>query len=344
MKVSVVIACRGEGWAEGTLPWVLEGFGEQVLAAGDEMEVLVGLDGWGWGVEQEMDAPVRIRLRGFERLGAAAVRNRLVGEAMGDLVLFGNADARPQAGMVAKHLERHREIGTGCMVLGDAPWEKSARPTVFEAMLAETPAVFFYGGMNGGEWYDWRHAWTLNLSMKRDDFLKARGFEERLRPVYYEDIALGWKVLGERKGILYEPLARVVHRHPTTLEQYLDREELLGLMAPVLGEVCPEVFGKLFGGKGVEDLAREFGVWVKMDGGMQRWIYERMQAWAGLGEEVLGRGEGRRRLLETVYQMHVPLKRLAFRLGYLRGMELRADARWEERRATGLWRAAVMVD
>jgi hypothetical protein len=69
-----------------------------------------------------------------------------------------------------------------------------------------------------------------------------------------------------------------------------------------------------------------------------------MQAWAGLGEEVLGRGEGRRRVLETVYQMHVPLKRLAFRLGYLRGMELRADARWEERRATGLWRAAVMVD
>jgi hypothetical protein len=323
---------------------VLEGFGEQVLAAGDEMEVLVGLDGWGARVEQEMDAAVPIRIRGCERLGAAAVRNRLVGEAMGEVILFGNADARPEAGMVAAHVARQREIGAGCMVLGDAPWEKSAAPTVFEAMLAETPAVFFYGGMQGGEWYDWRHAWTLNLSMRREDFKKAGGFEERLRPVYYEDIALGWKALGERRGVLFEPAARVVHRHPTTLEQYLDREELLGLMAPVVGEVCPEVFAKLFGGKGVEELAREYAAWVKLDGGMQRWIFERMKAWAGLREEVLGSGDGRKRMVETVYQMHVPLKRLAFRLGYLRGMELRGDARWEERRATGLWRAAVMVD
>lgn len=344
MKVSVVIACRGEGWAEGTLPWVLEGFGEQVLAAGDEMEVLVGLDGWGARVEQEMDAAVPIRIRGCERLGAAAVRNRLVGEAMGEVILFGNADARPEAGMVAAHVARQREIGAGCMVLGDAPWEKSAAPTVFEAMLAETPAVFFYGGMQGGEWYDWRHAWTLNLSMRREDFKKAGGFEERLRPVYYEDIALGWKALGERRGILFEPAARVVHRHPTTLEQYLDREELLGLMAPVVGEVCPEVFAKLFGGKGVEELAREYAAWVKMDGGMQRWIFERMKAWAGLREEVLGSGDGRKRMVETVYQMHVPLKRLAFRLGYLRGMELRDDGRWRERRPAGLWHAALMLD
>jgi hypothetical protein len=43
----------------------------------------------------------------------------------------------------------------------------------------------------------------------------------------------------------------------------------------------------------------------------------------------------------TIYQMHVPLKRLAFRLGYLRGLELMEDARWEERKPSGLWRAAA---
>ncbi|HVX85081.1 MAG TPA: hypothetical protein VH253_09715, partial [Phycisphaerae bacterium] len=336
-----VIACRGEGWGEGTLPWVLEGYGGQRLEAGDEMEVLVGLDGGEVGVSKEMGEGVRVM--GFSRMGAAGVRNRLVERATGELVVFGNADARPEGGMVAGHVGAHRRMGEGParMVLGAAPWEKSARPTVFEALLAETAAVFFYGGMKGGEWYDWRHAWTLNLSVRREDFLRAGGgggFEERLRPVYYEDIALGWKMLGERQGILYEPGARVVHRHPTTLEQYLDREELLGLMAPVVGRVCPEVFAKLFGGKGVEELAREYRVWTGMDGGMQRWIYERMKGWEGLEEGVLGAGEGRRRVLETVYQMHVPLKRLAFRLGFLRGMELAGDERWEERRAVGLWR------
>jgi hypothetical protein len=313
------------------------------LEAGDEMEVLVGLDGGEVGLLADMEAGAPVQLMGFGRMGAAGVRNELVRGARGELVVFGNADARPEEGMVAGHVAAHRRMGEGParMVLGAAPWEKSARPTVFEALLAETPAVFFYGGMKGGEWYDWRHAWTLNLSVRREDFLRAGGFEERLRPVYYEDIALGRKMLGERKGILYEPGARVVHRHPTTLEQYLDREELLGLMAPVVGRVCPEVFAALFGGKGAEALAREYRVWTGMDGGMQRWIYERMKGWAELEEGVLGVGEERRRVLETVYQMHVPLKRLAFRLGFLRGMELAGDERWEERKASGLWRGVT---
>ena len=62
-----------------------------------------------------------------------------------------------------------------------------------------------------------------------------------------------------------------------------------------------------------------------------------------LPEDVLGtEGEAsRQRMLMTIYQMHVPLKRLAFRLGFLRGMELVDDARWLERQPQGLWRKIV---
>jgi hypothetical protein len=43
----------------------------------------------------------------------------------------------------------------------------------------------------------------------------------------------------------------------------------------------------------------------------------------------------------TIYQMHVPLKRLAFRLGFLRGIDLVDDAHWQERRPASLWRKIV---
>ena len=75
---------------------------------------------------------------------------------------------------------------------------------------------------------------------------------------------------------------------------------------------------------------------------MHRWIYQRLQEWAGMAAEALPRDAGERsRVLNTIYQMHVPLKRLAFRLGYLRGIELVRDEQWQERVPAGLWRKVV---
>ena len=199
--------------------------------------------------------------------------------------------------------------------------------------------VFYYGGLKGGELYDFRHAWTLNLSVRAADFFLCGGFYELLRPVYYEDLAFGYRLLGPmRKGIFYEPGAVVTHRHPTTLEQYLDREELLGLMAPVFARECASAFAAIHGTADVGELAERFRAWVAMDGASHGWVYGRLKEWAELPEEVLGAGDGRERMLMTIYQMHVPLKQLAFRLGYLRGMELVEDARWLERQPRGLWR------
>ena len=173
--------------------------------------------------------------------------------------------------------------------------------------------VFFYGGLKAGESYDFRHAWTLNLSVRTADFLLCGGFYELLRPVYYEDLAFGHRLLGPvRKGSFYEPGAVVTHRHPMTLEQYLDREELLGLMAPVLARVCPEAFAAIHGTADAGGLAERFRAWAAIDGASHKWVYRRLNEWAELPGEGLGVGDGRGRMLMTIYQMHVPLKRLAF--------------------------------
>ncbi len=348
MKIAVVMAFRGD---ESRLAWTLEGYAAQALRAGNALAVWVGGDGVEWEVLRRAlgaaRGAVEMQTRAYARCGAGAVRNRLIGEAAGtgaEIVVFGNADARPAADMVERHVERLGMLPAGSFVLGAAPWEKPARPSVFDALLAETPLVFFYGQLTPGRGYDYRHAWTLNLAARMADLRMAGAggpFVEAIRPVYYEDLVMGRRVMGARKAVYFDDGPRVVHRHPTTLEQYLNREELLGLMAPVVARHAPEVFADLWGGKTVEELACDFRTWTAMDAASHRWVYDRCAEWAAQPEAALGAGEDRERVLMTIYQMHVPLKRLAFRLGFLRGLELVDEARWEERRPAGLWKAVV---
>lgn len=335
------------------LAWTLEGYRAQQLASGHSFEVAVGIDGGlesGFRPAPPLPGPgsVAVREYAYPRIGAAAVRNRLAASTRADLLIFGNADARPDPDMVQQHADAFASLpdhGKNALILGSAPWEPTAPPalpTVFDALLAETPMIFFYHALQPGNWYDFRHCWTLNLSVRAEDFHATGGFHEELRPVYYEDLAFGHRLLGNtRKGILYHPAARVTHRHPTTLEQYLDREELLGLMAPVLARISPEAFAALFGTADVARMARAYETWVGMDGPTHRWIYQRLADWACLDQTSLPPphdASNRRRLLETIYQMHIPLKRLAFRLGFLRGLTLADDRHWQERTPTSLWR------
>jgi hypothetical protein len=339
MRIAVIIPFRGD---VKLLEWTLEGYQRQVLAPGNSLDILVGVDGG--------DAPALaakgVVFQSLPRMGAASVRNALVKAAPPDtdLLVFGNSDARPDPDMVQIHADTLAATPPGSMVLGAAPWETSPQATVWEVLLAETPMVFFYDQLQAGAWYDFRHAWTLNLSVRRSDFLASGGFHDHLRPVYFEDLAFAYRLLGkEKKGILYEPRARVLHRHPTTLEQYLDREELLGIMAPVLARNCAGAFGVLHGTRDVEALTHAFRDWVKMDAPMHRWIYQRMKDWTVVPAQALQclPAEQRRQVLLNIYQMHIPLKRLAFRLGFLKGMKLAEDCHWEERKVEGLWRSVI---
>jgi len=350
MRIAVIIPFRQE---PELLQWTLEGYARQTLAAEHALEVHVGVDG---GLEKPValnfNLPQNppIHIHNLPRMGAAGVRNVLVEKtrAETEVIIFGNSDARPEVDMVQRHADAFAAgLPMNSMVLGSAPWEMPAVPTVCHALLADTPMVFFYQQLAAGEWYDFRHAWTLNLSVRRADFVGAGGFAAEIRPVYYEDLALGHRLMGtERKGIVYEPRARVLHRHPTTVEQYLDREELLGIMAPVLARHCSAAFQVLFGTRDLEMLVRGYRDWVKMDASMMKHIYRRLQEWTTVPAETLGSaggGEARQRMLMSIYQMHMPLKRLAFRLGFLKGVKLAEDSHWQERKPEGLWRGVAAL-
>jgi hypothetical protein len=341
MKVAVVIPFRGN---PDTLSWVLAGLAEQQLRDDVELEVCVGGDGCELPVAPQ-SSRIQFTMRPMDHVGVCETKNRLMRDLDCEIVIFLNSDTRPMPGMVQSHIDRLSMLPARSMVLGAAPYEQPSAPTVFDVFKSETPAVFFYSQMTPGQSYDFRHAWTLNLSARFREVMAGGAFTNELRPCFYDDLEMAYRVLGsDHRGIFYDDRPTVIHRHPMTLEQYLDREELLGLMSPVLHRLSPGMFAELHGTDWIETLAEQFRNWITMDSATHRWTYRRLKEWIDLPAAELGKGAARQRMLNTIYQLHVPLKRLSFRLGFLRGMEMTDDRCWQDRKPASLWKKMLEIE
>ena len=134
--------------------------------AGDvAFEVIVGLDGadaaselaarraWTGATQRRA-----LRVVECERAGYTMVRNRLVREARGRVMLSLNDDVVAEPELVERHWrehERRRRHGRGpAIVVGDAPYTR--RPpgeldSMLDRLVRETSMVFFYDAMNGPE-------------------------------------------------------------------------------------------------------------------------------------------------------------------------------------------------
>jgi hypothetical protein len=342
MKIAVIIPFRGD---PTTLAWVLDGFSQQHLDLDMTLEVRIHGDGM-----NVPDLPITntnpnitFAVSTSPHAGVAEAKNVMLRGKPADILIVSNSDTRPIGKeFVRRHVHRLLSLPEKSMVLGVAPYEIGTNPTVFDVLKEETPMIFFYHGMTAGESYDFRHVWTLNLSVRYADIEALQFFNPVFRPYGFEDLDLGHRLMGAAKQVYYDPTCAVIHRHPMSFDQYLQREALLGTMAPVLHAANLPAFEALYGTPDLDALAETFRTWLQLDRPSHTWTYRRMQQWARLPADVLGTGPERDRLAMTLYQMHVPLKRFAFRTGFLRGMELRDDADWQWRsRAANEWRVAL---
>lgn len=346
MHIAVIIPYCPQG-AHETLLWTLEGFAQQELAADQSLEILVGLDGQTEPIQLPNlpASPHALAMHGLPRMGAAAVRNELVRrvQRVPDFLIFANADTRPAPDMVRQHAAKMATLPDKSLVLGTAPWER-CNPTVLDTLIDETPMIFSYCHLRADHGYSFRVAYSLNLSVRYADFMAAGGFSEAVRPYYYEDLAFAARVLGtDRLGVFFAPQVRVMHRHPMTLAQYLDREELLGIMAPVLEKVAPETFTALMAGRSSAAIAADFQAKLAGDKSLYPPLFRRLQEQLTQPSSILGQGEVRRHAIQLLYQLHLPLKLLAFRLGFLQGLQWLDDNDWLERQPRGLWRSWVEI-
>lgn len=264
MQVSVVIPTFGRPRKVAACVGALA---KQTLAHG-AYEVLVGVDGGAGGPGVDAEHAVRsewkeqsgeagaLKVVQCEKIGQAAVRNRLFAEAQGRLFVFLNDDMLPDAGFLAAHLEAHREREKKpALVLGDSPWKRHEPDRLFDRLLRETSMVFFYDQMKGrgagaqDREHDWgfRHAWMLNLSIPAALVREVGGLSVFSSTYGYEDDDLAFRLKQRfNMPILYRPEAVALHDHRMEPREYLERERKLGFAAWGFAAAAPEVAQAMF--------------------------------------------------------------------------------------------------
>jgi GT2 family glycosyltransferase len=151
-----------------------------------------------------------------EHAGPGVARNHGVSVSDRPLVLFIGDDMIPRRDFVARHVARHREQpSTEVAVLGRIVWHPSVPRDRLHRWLDWSCALFDYRQLEDERAEDaqWSRFYSSNVSLKRDFFLAAGGFDPDFT-YDYEDLDMGWRLgqLGLR--LLYERAALVEHLHP----------------------------------------------------------------------------------------------------------------------------------
>jgi GT2 family glycosyltransferase len=189
---------------------------------------------------------------------------------------------------------------------------------VLDCLVRNTSMIFFYDQMRPHEWYNYRHAWNLNLSIPRRHFAVEQ-FDERLGPFFYEDLELAYR-LQERHGlrVWYAPEAAALHDHRYTLEGYFAREHAMGRAVVHLWECNADCYRATYGGD-LEEACLEFcRRFVESEGRRGAELFDRLQQMVTRRpDELAPTPLVRHELIRLIYDAHLPLKRLAFRRGLL---------------------------
>jgi GT2 family glycosyltransferase len=306
-----------------------------------KFEVLIGVDGKDEANEPEDEAAqavhalastsagaMRAVVYEFDHAGPGATRNKLARHAGGKLLLLLNDDVLPEPDLLTAHARAHREReDRPAMVLGAAPWvvPGAGEDKLFDRLVRETSMLFFYDRMTealargeAGRDHDWgfRHAWTLNLSLPRTEFMRASGFDERLTYACYEDLEFARRIHANGSvPVLYRPECVVHHDHRITPDSYLAREQLMGKAALQLAAAAPEcareIFGRDITSSEELDYSREF---VRREQPLADRLAKSFAALAAIPSSAVD-GPHAAEILRTLYEHHLLLKRWAWRSG-----------------------------
>jgi len=200
--LTVVIPTR-DRWAQ-----VEETVGALAAQSVTGFEVVVVADG-----EDQRPPPLPgVTVLVQRHTGPGGARNTGVRHSRRPLVLFLGDDMVPSPDLVAHHLQRHRqEPDPHVGVLGRAVWHPAVARGRRQRWLAWSGTQFDDASIVGDE-AGWARFYSCNVSLHRELFLAAGGFDEDFA-YYYEDLDLGWRLGQHGLRLRWEPAALAWHRH-----------------------------------------------------------------------------------------------------------------------------------
>jgi GT2 family glycosyltransferase len=207
-----------------------------------DVEILIGLDG---PADQTPDPVVPESIQActmvtrFPKHGHIPIRNALLQQSKGDIVLSMNDDSYASPDLIATHIAMHKQGSR--VVAGKSTWNKVQSPTMFDRFIQESDLLFFeQNEITNPVKTHFRNCFGLNMSFPKKLAVESGGFPEMMNCYGHEDIELAYRLEQAGADIWYQPKACVVHDHRYFPADVLRREYLLGRASRSYAEYNPE--------------------------------------------------------------------------------------------------------
>ena len=183
------------------------------------------------------------RIERQDNAGAAAARQRGVELARGKIIVFLDDDMHVKPDFLEKHLEKHLELGDGTssVVLGRLrPDAKLADMPLFERYYARVMAAQGDELASGKRPVRGHNIYTGNVSMPRDLFIRAGGFDPAFRALEDEELGVRLEKAGARFAFANE--AESIHGSDwTSMKRWMDRAYRDGIYQAKLAKKHPDM-------------------------------------------------------------------------------------------------------
>jgi len=156
--------------------------------------------------------------------GRATARNAGIAAALGEVVLFTDADIIASPDLLERHLAHHRSARDVAVV----GMELQVRSLDEYERLRDRPERRRPLHPDGRRRLSWLYFLTGNASVRKGDLERVGCFDESFTGYGHEDLELGYRLQQAGVRILYEPRAVNYHWHPVPYDEQKEKMKLAG--------------------------------------------------------------------------------------------------------------------
>lgn len=180
-------------------------------------------------LEDCKDLPIKVLSN--EHGGASKARNHAYKHATGEIIIFTGDDIFPTLNFVNEHYEAYLKHGTMYASLGCIDWREGIQMNHLMKHITDIGCEQFgFVGMRPFEIVDFRHFYTSNISVSREQLEKLDClFDPMFKKYGFEDIDLGYRLYKQGIQIIYNPNALAYHDHVyDSVEKFCKRQQSAG--------------------------------------------------------------------------------------------------------------------